>query len=79
LAVRRGVALEELSLADMQEAEPVIGADVFSALELDTVVDARKSYGGTARARVLEQVAAANANLEAIKPLAPTNHVEEQG
>ena len=78
LAVRRGVALEELSLADMQEAEPVIGADVFSALELDTVVDARKSYGGTARARVLEQVAAANANLEAIKPLAPTNHVEEQ-
>ncbi len=78
-AVQRGVALEELPLAEMQEAEPAIGADVFTALELDTVVDARKSYGGTARARVLEQVAAAKADLEAVKPLGRTNRVEEQG
>lgn len=65
LAVRRGVALEELPLADLQAVAPQIGDDVYGALELEAVVDARRSYGGTARSSVLEQIVAARSELSA--------------
>ncbi len=64
LAVRRGVALEELPLSDLRAEDERIGPDVFDALRLESVVDARDSYGGTARRRVLEQVAAATGDLD---------------
>ncbi len=63
LAVQQGVALEELPLADLQAVDARIGPDVYEVLKLESVVDARRSYGGTARERVLEQVAAASADL----------------
>jgi argininosuccinate lyase len=62
-ALAQGVPLEGLTLAQLQAAEPLIQQDVYHALELGTVVDARDSYGGTAKRRVLEQIAAARAQL----------------
>ncbi len=62
-ALGLGVPLEELPLERLQAAEPRIEADVYRALELEQVVDARASYGGTARQRVLEQVEAARREL----------------
>jgi len=51
-----GVTLDKVPLADMQDIEPAIGAEVFSVLSLEASVDARKSFGGTAPERVREQV-----------------------
>jgi argininosuccinate lyase len=56
-AETRGVALDQLSLAEMQAIEPAITKDVFQVLSLDASVNARMSLGGTAPARVKEQVA----------------------
>jgi len=64
-AIKRRVPLEALSLDDLKAEEPRIEADVYAALDLETVVDARRSYGGTARERVLEQIAAAELELAA--------------
>ena len=62
-ALERGVPLEDLPLEHLQGAEPRIEQDVYHALQLEQVVDARASYGGPARQRVLEQVAAARREL----------------
>ncbi len=64
-ALARGVPLEGLSLEELQAAEPRIHADVYEALAVEAVVDARRSYGGTARERVLEQIEAARRELDA--------------
>ena len=55
-AIERGEPLEALPLADMRDLDARIEEDVFDALALDTVVNGRTSYGGTARARVREQI-----------------------
>jgi argininosuccinate lyase len=51
-----GVALEKVPLADMQAVDPAITADVFDVLTVAASVDSRQSFGGTAPARVHEQV-----------------------
>jgi argininosuccinate lyase len=58
LAEDNGVDLSELSLEQMHTVEPRITADVFEVLGIDNSVRSRVSYGGTAPARVLEQVKA---------------------
>jgi argininosuccinate lyase len=57
LAESRGVDLPDLSLADMQGVHGAIRADVFDVLGVHNSVASRTSYGGTAPARVREQVA----------------------
>lgn len=57
LALGAGVDLQELSLEQLQSVAPQIEGDVYEALALEAVVDARASYGGTARERVAEQIA----------------------
>jgi argininosuccinate lyase len=52
-----GVTLDKLPLAEMQAVEPGITKDVAAALSLDASVNARMSFGGTAPARVKEQIA----------------------
>ena len=52
-----GVALDLVPLKDMQAIEPAIGADVFAVLTLEASVNSRMSLGGTAPARVREQIA----------------------
>jgi argininosuccinate lyase len=48
LAEERGVALDALTLADMQSVEPRITDGVFSVLTLENSVASRRSFGGTA-------------------------------
>jgi argininosuccinate lyase len=57
LAERKGVALEGLTLADMQAEEPRITEAVFEVLSVDASVASRTSFGGTSPARVASQAA----------------------
>jgi argininosuccinate lyase len=52
-----GTTLDKLPLAEMQKIEPGITADVFEVLSLESSVNSRMSLGGTAPARVREQLA----------------------
>ena len=54
-ASARGVALEKLSLEEMQAIEPRIGAEVYGVLGVVRSVNSRVSYGGTAPANVRRQ------------------------
>ena len=56
LAEDKGVRLDQLALADMQGVEPALTEDVFKVLSLESSVNARMSFGGTAPARVAEQL-----------------------
>ena len=56
LAEDKGVRLDQLSLADMQSVEHGISEDVFKVLSLESSVNSRMSLGGTAPARVAEQL-----------------------
>jgi len=55
-AEERNVALDRLPLAEMQAIEPGITKDALAALSLEASLNARNSYGGTAPARVREQI-----------------------
>ena len=63
LAESRGVALDQLPLADLQAIDARIGESVYVALSVVASVAARASYGGTAPDQVRIQVAAARAKL----------------
>ncbi len=65
-ALAQGLALEELPLERLQAADARIEADVYQALELEQVVDARNSHGGTSRQQVLAQISAARAELSGV-------------
>ena len=58
LAAQRGVALERLSLEEMQSVEPRITRDAFGVLGVDRSVKSRTSYGGTAPANVRREARA---------------------
>ncbi len=55
LAAARGVALERLTLAEIQSVEPRITQDVFGVLGVERSVRSRTSYGGAAPANVRKQ------------------------
>lgn len=55
IASARGVGLEKLSLAQMQEVEPRISDEVFAVLGVERSVKSRVSYGGTAPVNVKRQ------------------------
>ena len=59
LAESKGLALNQLSLAELQGIDPRIDDRVFAALSVEASVAARASYGGTAPDQVRAQVAAA--------------------
>jgi argininosuccinate lyase len=56
MAEEKGVTLDRLALSDMQAVEPAITADVFKVLSPEASVNSRMSLGGTAPARVKEQL-----------------------
>ena len=56
LGLDRGKDLQELSLEEMRGVSEQIEEDVFEVLRLENVVNARDSYGGTARAQVEQQI-----------------------
>jgi argininosuccinate lyase len=51
-----GVTLDKLPLSEMQKIEPAITAEVFKVLSPEASVNSRMSLGGTAPARVKEQL-----------------------
>lgn len=55
IASAKGVGLEKLSLAEMQEVEPKIGDEIFAVLGVERSVKSRTSYGGTAPVNVKRQ------------------------
>jgi argininosuccinate lyase len=57
MAEEAGIDLPDLTLEQMQGVHPGITDDVFGVLGVDNSVASRISYGGTAPARVREQVA----------------------
>ena len=59
LAEVLGCGLAELALESLQEIDPRIDDRVFSVLSVEASVASRTSYGGTAPARVREQIAEA--------------------
>jgi argininosuccinate lyase len=56
LAETKGVTLDKLPLAEMQSVEPAITQEVFKVLSPEASVASRMSLGGTAPARVKEQL-----------------------
>jgi argininosuccinate lyase len=52
----KGVSLDQLPLTEMQAIEPGISKDALAVLSLEASVRARMSLGGTAPARVKEQI-----------------------
>jgi argininosuccinate lyase len=58
LAAKRDVALEKLTLDEMQSVEPRITEEVFGVLGVERSVKSRTSYGGTAPANVRRQARA---------------------
>ncbi len=58
-AEARGIALDALSLEELQAIDSRITSDVFEALSVDASVASRASLGGTAPVEVRKQVAAA--------------------
>ncbi len=63
LAESRGVALDQIALADLQAIDPRIQPGVYAALSVEASVAARTSYGGTAPDQVRQRVAEARAAL----------------
>ena len=59
LAEGKGCDINQLSLADMQQAEPRITDDVFKILTVEASAASRTSFGGTAPDNVRKQAAAA--------------------
>lgn len=59
LAESRGIALDTLSLEDLQKIDPRIDERVYAALSVEASVQARASYGGTAPDQVRQRVAEA--------------------
>jgi argininosuccinate lyase len=55
-AEEMNVALDKVPLAEMQKIEPGITQDVFTVLTLEASVNSRMSLGGTAPARVKDQL-----------------------
>ena len=56
LAMQRGVDLAELPLAELRALHPAIDDDVRAALTLPASLQSRATRGGTAPARVREQI-----------------------
>ena len=63
LAESRGVALDQLPLADLQAIDARIDERVFAALSVEASVAARSSHGGTAPGEVRKRIAEARTAL----------------
>ena len=63
LAESKSVALDELSLEELQAIDARIGEGVYAALSVEASVAARDSYGGTAPDQVRDRVAEARKRL----------------
>ena len=63
LAERKGIALDQLSLDELQEIDARITDAVYPALSVEASVASRASHGGTAPSQVEQRVAQARVAL----------------
>ena len=70
LCGKRGCDLDDLSLEDFKEASDLFEADITEALDLESIVAARTTYGGTGNSVVAEQIELGAAKLAEDKKLA---------
>ncbi len=61
--IEKGARLTDLSLDEFRQFSPLFGADIHPHLAIEACVERRATPGGTARARVVEALAAAHARL----------------
>jgi argininosuccinate lyase len=59
LGIEQGKDLQQLDLVEMQNVSSLIDKDIYEILKLESVVNARKSYGGAALSQVKKQIAIA--------------------
>jgi len=64
ICLKEGVSLESLPVERMYEESALIEPDVMDCLQLDAVVNARNSFGGTATKEVERQIELARGDLE---------------
>ncbi len=64
ICLKEGVPLESLPVGRMQEVSALIESDVMDCLDLDAVVNARNSFGGTAANEVERQIGLAREELK---------------
>ena len=64
VASSKKVALEQLSLAEMQHVSPLIQEDVYPALTIEAGLAKRAALGGTYTGQVTSALAAAEAWLQ---------------
>lgn len=69
LCDKRGGDLDDLSLEDFKEASDLFEADITEALDLESIVAARTTYGGTGNSVVAEQIELGAAKLAEDKKL----------
>lgn len=65
--IERGCTLEDLTLDEWREICPAADAGILEALKIENVVEARKTYGGTAREQVERQIKRARSYLGSLK------------
>ena len=56
LAETKGVPLDQLTVADLQTLHVKFESDVIKIWSYETSAESRNSQGGTAKAKVLEQI-----------------------
>ena len=64
ISENKGLALEELSLKDMQKVCKNIKQNVFEFIKMENSLNSRKSYGGTTPVRVKEAIKEAKKTLK---------------
>lgn len=64
LCIQKNTTLEELPLEDYKQASDLFDEEVYNAINLDTCVKERKSYGGPSPESVLLQIKTVRKNLE---------------
>ena len=69
LGLEKGCELGELTLAELQAIAPEFGGDFYAAITLEATLDCHDVIGGTARARVAESLATAEARVQALVAL----------
>lgn len=67
--LNQGKQLLDLSLDQFRQASPLIDADVYQALSLESIVEARDCFGGTAKRQVEETLSRKKKRLEAVREL----------
>lgn len=67
MAIEKGKALDEFTMEEFKSCSALIEEDIYDAISMQTCVDGRNLIGGTATARVREEVLSAKSYLNSLK------------